>query len=182
MIEVLAHAHSSFDDLLQAGVEVNVTDNGVYISAEDDANKNFIGPFFNAYILDSDPNSVNFAINTTKQGGDRHPYFQANRAHHLAARALNHLQLFNDINAINFEWYMPVFPGERSDNYTAYVDAKKLLTGSMSPEDVRTEAAYATWTVQQIALPNGFTKIPYVIERDGTSQEPGEVKGKILKK
>ena len=164
----------SFEDIATPEVEVMLTGGVVGISKKVEGG---CGPYFNAYILDSDPHTVNFGIKTIDSSGNRDPLFRQYRANELAAHAITYFKLGGDIRGINFNWMAPGGKDVRSDNYTTYLNARNTLQAEMSPEEARVAAAYATWTVQKIAIPNGFTEIMDVHEFRGMTADPCEVTG-----
>lgn len=166
----------SFEDLATSEVDVMITDRVVGISKKV---KEGCGSFFNAYILDSDPYAINFGIKTIDADGNRDPFFRQYRANELAAHAIAYFKLGGDIRGINFNWMAPGGKDVRSDNYTAYLNARNALRGQVSPEKAKVTAAYATWTVQKVAIPNGFTEITDVHEFRGMTADPCEVTGTV---
>jgi len=185
MIKARHDTPAAFEDLAAPDVNIRVTSRLVEVQKQDDEGDR--NPYFNAYILDSDPYSVNFGIRTKMQNGERDPYFRIHPASELARRAILYFESNRPIRGINFSWAAPVAPDDMSDNYDTYVEARNALQQEgMLPEVARVEAAYRTWTVQKIALPNGFTRIDDVFETESPfagngADRPVQVLGTIWK-
>ena len=177
MIETYSSSKSDFADLAGPGIGVAVAESSVLVSVGENKTGS---PHMHAYILDSDPNAVNFSIKTIDATGTRDPFFHVYPASELATRALHHLGLSHDIQGINFSWAHPSFrPDGRSDNFTRYMQAKHDLLKTMPEDKAKILAAHATWTVQKIAIPNGYTRVADVLETGMSPDDPGEISGTV---
>lgn len=130
---------------------------------------------FYTYIDDFEDGTICFFINSlTERTGERHPFFEKNRVSHLASRAIKHFEQNWTINGINFEWVQDTVG--LSSNYRTYLDTRNQLRRILGVDPARRQAALATWTVQRIALPNGFSNLVELREYGG-SMTPSSVKG-----
>lgn len=124
---------------------------------------------------------LKLSIQTTLQDGTRHPYFQEHRMTDLVQRVVEYFDSFEPLTTLMFNWEEPPVSGkphERSDNYTAYLEARNsFLSNGVKPEEARMQAARATWTYQRVAKLNGFETVENVDE--GPSDPPEFVEGKF---
>jgi len=144
------------------------------------------GILFNAnmYVAIGTYNAIHFVIRTKDwETGERHPYFEKHRASDLAARAIRHFEQFQPVYGIEFDWVRESgYGGEPSDNYITYIETRNRLRNEMSIKRARREAALATWTMQKIALPNGFTVLGEIDDKPWPGDDPDlptNVKGMI---
>lgn len=159
-----------FEDLQEAGVDVAVGDDFVEIRLEA-SNTSFIA------WVDSDRIAY-LLIRTVQSDGTRHPYFGRHRASEIAQGAISYFDQLERVKGLGFQWGRPATGQhvDRSDNYTSYLSTRNALAASMDYENAKRQAALQTWTLQQVALPLGFTEITSVDET-GDLTAPGTVTG-----
>lgn len=161
----------SFEDLKEAGVDVQVYEDIIEIKAGS-------GGYFTAA---PDENRIlKLWVQTIRHDGQRSPYFEKHRASELARRAINYFDKHGQLRGIAFDWGKPptTSPEDRSDNYSTYLTKRDELSQTMSIEEARKKAAQATWTYRQVASPNGFNILTR-IEEVGDPANPTTVKGII---
>jgi len=179
------HGIDTFEDLQDEGIErLVIRDDAIFVKIKTSDYTNFIQ--FLAEVNGGTPESVSFVIRTTDiKTGRRHPYFEHRRPTELAARAIHHFELAHDVNVLNFTWTKTFGPPNGpSDNYTAYTETLNRLQNGMTIEEARRQAVLATWTVQRIALPNGFSQIGEIQEEirgKDSFDSPTEIHGTMLR-
>ena len=129
------------------------------------------GPRVEVFRVSEQPQAVGFDIKTILPSGSRHAYFEEHRATELVARAISYLEQFKPIETTRFFWRAPTRDAPRSDNFERYVEVRNRLSGEMSLEEAKIKAALATWSIQHIALPNGFANIEHVDEAVNSASE-----------
>ena len=175
------HIRDTFEDLQDEQVqEVVVDDYNVFVQLKTSDYANFLQ--FYAHLHGSTDASVSFSIRTTDaETGKRHPYFEQRRPSQLAQRAIRYFEQSTPILALDFTWtrtYGP--PDGPSDNYTAYIETLTRLRDTTSPTEAQRQAVLATWTVQRIAIPNGFLRLGEVhedVRDEDTIDLPTEIRG-----
>lgn len=160
-----------------AGAFINEDPQGIFIGVPS-------SPVHFSASLDTETNLMHFDIRTVDDDGERHPLFEKVRAHHLAAAAIADFdeQSTDGIEGIHFAWKSPSpqDPTERSDNYHAYMRARNhYINQGLSWQEAKRRAVFATWTVQRIALPNGFTHLD---RHEEIALGPSYVVGAMLRK
>jgi hypothetical protein len=171
----------TFEDLQDEQVKQLVVDeDNVFVQLQTADSANFLQ--FYAHRYGRTDGSVSFSIRTTDaETGRRHPYFEQHRPSKLARPAIDHFEQSTPIRALNFTWtrvYGP--PDGPSDNYTTYLSTINRLRGTTSPANAQRQAILATWTVQRIAIPNGFLRLGEVheeVRNEDTVDSPTEIHG-----
>ncbi len=182
------HEFDTFEDLQEDCVEELTIDEGeVYISIETSCHTKGIQFLASVWGSDTYNPAVHFVIRTIDwETGERHPYFVKHRANELASRAIRHFDMTRPVNELEFSWLKELgHSGKPSNNYTTYIETRDRLRNNVSIEAAKREAALATWTVQKIALPNGFTHFGEIKEEIWATDDPNrptEIKGTILRK
>lgn len=179
---------ASFTDLEDECVEkIFIDDRNVFVKIKTADYANFIQ--FSASLSGKSPDTldtISFNVRTKDaETGQRHPYFQHRRPADLAARAIRHFDQNFSVKSLNFTWTKVFGPPEgQSDNYTAYIDTLNRLRDSMPIQNAQRQALLATWTIQKVAIPNGFTlfgELHEVVQEDDTVNSPTEVRGTMLR-
>jgi hypothetical protein len=178
----------TFQDLREDCVEELTVDEGeVFIGIDTGFHTSGIQFLASVWGSDTYNPAVHFVIRTVNwETGERHPYFVKHRASVLAARAIQHFDMTRPVSGLEFSWVRELGDdGKPSDNYTTYVETRNRLRNNISIEDARREAVLATWTMQKIALPNGFTHLGKIEEKIWETDDPNlptEIKGTVWRK
>lgn len=172
---MVMHETDTFEDLREDCVDELTVDEGeVYISIATNCHTKGIQFLASVWGSDTYNPAVHFVIRTVDwETGERHPYFVKHQASELASRAIRHFDMTRPVSGLEFEWLRELgYCGKPSNNYTTYVEIKDRLRDTNPIKDAKRQAALATWTMQKIALPNGFVHLGEIKEEVWATDDP----------